>query len=244
MAITPYLAMTAGEIRNASALPRRTGWLSCHFSASGTGLSNLPAALPSGSLLILDDSTPMDGHDPAQIAVQLEDCAKRRECAGILLDFQRPGAEGVQNLIARLEAAVSVPLIVSAAYAKSTECAVFLPPVPADVPLAEYLFPWRGREIWLEAALDGLEITLTETGAVRTSLPRWEQPEAEGFRDDRLHCHYRCELREEAAVFTLWRSPENLKALLAEAEGLGVTAAVGLYQELFPAFGSFPPDIQ
>ena len=57
MAMEPYLAMTAGEIRGASVLPRRTGWLSCHFSPSGAGLSNLPVALPPGSLLILDDST-------------------------------------------------------------------------------------------------------------------------------------------------------------------------------------------
>ena len=56
MAMEPYLAMTAGEIRGASVLPRRTGWLSCHFSPSGAGLSNLPVALPPGSLLILDDS--------------------------------------------------------------------------------------------------------------------------------------------------------------------------------------------
>ncbi len=237
MAMEPYLAMTAGEIQRASALPRRAGWLSCHFSASGAGLSNLPVALPPGSLLILDDSTPMDGHDPEQIAGQLEDCGKRLDCAGILLDFQQPGAEDIQNLVARLEAVISVPLIVSATYGKDTGCAVFLPPVPADVPLVEYLSPWRGREIWLEAALDGLEITLTESGAARASLPRWEQPEAEGFRDDRLHCHYRCEVREDTAVFTLWRSPGDLKELLAEAEGLGVTAAVGLYQELFPAFG-------
>lgn len=237
MAITPYLAMTAGEMKGAQAFPPRAGWLSCHFSASGAGLSNLPAALPPGSLLILDDSTPMDGHDPEQIAGQLEDRAKRLACAGVLLDFQRPGAEGVKELIARLEAAVPVPLIVSAAYAAGTDCAVFLPPVPADVLPEEYLSSWRGREIWLEAALDGLEITLTEAGAVRTPLPRWEQPEAAGFRDDGLHCHYRCEVREDAAVFTLWRSPEDLKELLDQAESLGVTAAVGLYQELFPAFG-------
>ena len=237
MAMEPYLAMTAGEIRGASVLPRRTGWLSCHFSPSGVGLSNLPVALPPGSLLILDDSTPMDGHDPEQIAGQLESCAKRLDCAGVLLDFQRSGLADVQVLVSRLEQAVSVPLIVSAVYAKNTGCAVFLPPVPADVPLVEYLSPWQGREIWLEAALDGLEISLTESGAARTPLPRWEQPEAKGFRDSRLSCHYRCELRENAAVFTLWRSPEDLKALLDQAENLGVAAAVGLYQELFPAFG-------
>lgn len=237
MAMEPYLAMTAGEIQRASALPRRAGWLSCHFSASGIGLSNLPVALPSGSLLILDDSTPMDGHDPEQIAGQLEDCGKRLGCAGVLLDFQQSGAENIQNLVACLEKALTLPLIVPADCGTEFQSPVFLPPVPADVSLEEYLSPWRGREIWLEAALDGLEITLTETGAARRPLPRWEQPEAEGFRDDRLSCHYRCEVREDAAVFTLWRSPEDLKALLDQAENLGVTAAVGLYQELFPAFG-------
>lgn len=33
-----------------------------------SGFPTCPVALPPGSLLILDDSTPMDGHDPEQIA--------------------------------------------------------------------------------------------------------------------------------------------------------------------------------
>ena len=42
--------------------------------------------------------------------------------------------------------------------------------------------------------------------------------------------------------FTLFRTPEDLDALLTEGEALGVTRAVGLYQELhgIPQFLTAP----
>lgn len=233
MAIAPYLAMTPGEMMYRLPLSARVGWMACHFSSSGTGLSNLPASLPPEALLILDDSTPMNGHDPAQIAGQLEACASKHGCPAILLDFQRPGQPQAEALVSFLMQALSLPVIAAKDYAR--HCGgVFLPPVPADVPLREYLAPWQGRDIWLEAALDALEITLTEQGAAAVPLSGREAREEKGFSDSRLHCHYRCKVQENTAVFTLWRSPGDLSSLLEEAATLGVTAAVGLYQELFP----------
>ena len=64
MAITPFLAMTAAEMRNISVCPPKIAWMACHFSPYGLGLSNMPKDLPSNSLLIVDDYTPPSGHDP------------------------------------------------------------------------------------------------------------------------------------------------------------------------------------
>ena len=47
-----------------------------------------------------------------------------------------------------------------------------------------------------------------------------------------LHCHYTIETNEKAARFTLWRTKEDLEALLEEAEKSGIVGYVGLYQEL------------
>ena len=46
MAIRPFLAMTAAEIRGTETLPPKTAWMACHFSPYSTGLSNLPKDLP------------------------------------------------------------------------------------------------------------------------------------------------------------------------------------------------------
>ena len=204
-----------------------------HFSPYGTGLANLPQRLAPESLLILNDRTPICDHDPVLIAAQLEDCAERLGCSGVLLDLQRPGQAQTRELVSCLCRMVSVPVAVSECYAREVPCPIFLPPPPPDEPLETYLKPWKGREIWLEAATDGLEIQLREEGAVATPLSCWEIPESRGFVDEGLHCHYRCEVREDCAVFTLWRNSADLDELLTEAEEFGVTTAVGLYQEFY-----------
>ena len=91
MAIRPFLAMTAAEIQGTETLPPKTAWMACHFSPYSTGLSNLPKALPPGSMVILDDITPIHGHDAEAIAAQLRSRLEEIECSGVLLDFQRPG---------------------------------------------------------------------------------------------------------------------------------------------------------
>ena len=58
-----------------------------------------------------------------------------------------------------------------------------------------------------------------------------EIPEA-GLDDPALYCHYRTQTYDDHIDFTLWRTREDLTGLLREAERLGVTLAVGLWQEL------------
>lgn len=231
MAIKRYLAMTAAEIGTSAPLPPSIAWMACHFSPYGTGLSGRPKALPPGSVLMLDDITPIHGHDPELIAAQLKECADAFACAGVLLDFQRPGNEEAKGLVQVLAGSLPCPVAVSEPYAQDVDCPVFLPPAPLHEPLGEYLASWQGREVWLEMALDGEVITLTESGASFTSLPPGEIFES-GHREETLHCHYKIALEENAARFTLWRTREDLDALLEEADSLGISYGVGLFQEL------------
>ena len=231
MAINCYLAMTAAEISANKPLPPNLGWMACHFSPYCTGLSNLPRALPPDALLILDDITPIHGHDPARIADQLRERIEALKCGSVLLDFQRPGSEEAAALAEHLVQALPCPVGVSAAYAGGLDCPVFLPPVPTDVAPADWLGPWKGREVWLEAALEGQTLTLTPEGCRARPLPCWDAP-ACPFPDERLHCHYGIRALEDRAEFCLTRTMEDLNCLLEAVESLGVTRAIGLWQEL------------
>lgn len=239
MPIARYLAMTAAEMAGNAVLLHQTAWMACHFSSSGSGLSNLPRWLPTDSLLILDDSTPIHDHDPERITAELGECMERLQCAGLLLDFQRPGEALTRNLVEYLCGALPFPVVVSDTYAEGLDCGIFVSPVPPDEAMASRLSRWQGREIWLDTTTEGLEIVLTKDGAKSTPLPPWERPGG-GLEEKRLHCHYRVSLDENSAVFTLWRTEEDVAAQLAEAEALGIAAAVGLYQE----FGSPLPGVE
>lgn len=230
MAIDRFLAMTAAEFPAETALPGKAAWMACHFSPYGRGLSNLPRELPKGSLLLLDDLTPPQGHDPRQTAQQLAAAASDWDCRGILLDFQRPPTEETAAMARYLSQSLPCPVAVSSLYAGPLDCAVCLPPVPCHVPLGEHLAPWQGREIWLELALDGEAITLTAKGA--QIRPLAFLPEREGFFDRALDCRYCVEMEENQALFTLWRTRDSLSGVQAAAEKSGVTLTVGLWQEL------------
>ena len=231
MAIVPFLAMTAAEMRSCSVFPENIAWMACHFSPYGTGLSNLPKNLPSGSVLIVDDITPPHRHDPKLIAQQLSQYVEKFQCSWVLLDFQRSGCLETETIARHLTEALPCPAALSACFAKDLDYPVFLPPLPPSVPLEEYLLPWKGRDIWLELGLDGEILTLTETGCETVSL-LYPERKAEGFCEERLHCHYSMETNEKSARFTLWRTKEDLEELLREAEHLGVNGFVGLYQEM------------
>lgn len=231
MATEPILAMTANEMRNLSVLPPKIAWMASHFSPYSTGLSNLPRELPPGSLLILDDITPPRGHDPNLIAEQLTFCAERFRCSGILLDLQRPNCPETAALAKHLAERLPCPAAVSEGYAGDLDCPVFLPPVPPSVIPEDHFAPWKGREIWLEISLWGEILTLTDQGCTVTPLP-CPDPNREGFSEPKLHCHYTIETKENSAGFTLWRNWDDIQELLEEAETLGVTSAVGLFQEL------------
>lgn len=228
MALPLYLAQTPKEMAG-NPLPRGMAYMACHFSPGGTGLSNLPEVLPAGAMLILDDSAPMDGHDPERILEQLSPRISELGCESLLLDFQRQNIPGQQKLAQLLTASLPCPVGVSELYADRVSCPVFLPPCPPDRPLPEYLAPWQHREIWLEAALDGITLTLTESGCSVEAL--YDFPDG-GMRDDQISCHYAVETTADSAIFQLWRTRHDLDTILAAAETQGVTKAIGLWQEL------------
>ena len=228
MALPLYLAQSPLESAG-NPLPGRYAYMACHFSPGGTGLSNLPEVLPPEAMVILDDSTPMCGHDPRQILSQLSALLSRRDEQSLLLDFQRPGIPAQQDLAQLLCTSLPCPVAVSEGYARELSCPVFLSPVPPDKSLTAHLAPWQDREIWLDAALEGIRLVLRESGC--TAEPLWDFPE-DGLHERTLHCHYTVETAADSAIFHLWRTRQDLDALLTEAEILGVSRAVGLWQEL------------
>lgn len=225
-----YLAKTQAEFRCEDGYDGPAAWMACHFSPYGTGLSNLPKRLPPDSLLMVDDITPIHGHDPVFIGEQLKQCVEALKCRAVLLDFQRPGYPECAALARHLAKVLTCPVCVSSLYGRESSAPVLLPPLPCCTPLEAYLEDWKGREVWLETALEGESIVLTERGAAFSSLPRFSPPE-DGFAEEKLHCHYRCETFEDKIIFTLWRTREDVEAMLEEAEALSVTLAVGLYQQ-------------
>lgn len=232
MGISCYLAMTAAEMETAVAAPNwHTAYMACHFSSYSTGLSNIPTALPPNSMLIVNDRTPISNHDPDLIAAQLQQTVETLGCNSVLLDFQRPGNAETEALCRVLVGAIPCPVGISDLYAKGLDCPVFLPPAPLDQPLEAFLAPWKPREIWLEAATDATCITVTEKGSTHSPVDR-PQPPKRHFLDQTLHCWYWTGPTKTQARFYLWRDSTQLKALLDEAEALGVPKAVGLYQQL------------
>lgn len=229
MAIPLYLAMTAAEFRSQVEYSAPIAWMACHFSPYSTGLSNLPKTLPKDSVLILNDRIPVHGHDPARILDQLDKTSNALKCSAILLDFQQNSEESRRITEELLK--LPCPVIVSEKYATDFDCPVFVSPVPLLKTVAEHIAPWNGRQIWLDAALDGAEITLTETGSTITALPAGTKPECP-FEEESLCCHYSITVSEKKATFTLYRTTGDLSKLLIQAEKLGVTQSVGLYQEL------------
>lgn len=229
MAIPLYLAMSSVEFSGCLHFPPYPAWMSCHFSPSGPGLSNLPAELPGGCLLILDDRLPPAGHDLQRIRRELLEIVESRNCAGLLLDFQRP-EDPETAMIAQELLTLPCPVCISNTYAPDT-CPVLVPPCPLTVPLQEYLAPWRGREIWLEVTPDSSCFCVTEKGcqAVASS-----QDLQHLHYDPELFCHYSIETELDGLRFSLCRSKGDILDLLQAAENFGVTAAIGLYQELTP----------
>ena len=57
------------------------------------------------------------------------------------------------------------------------------------------------------------------------------EPKPVGKLCDPLHCSYHISPLEDSARFTLWRTREDVEALLESVSSLGVTTAVGLYQQ-------------
>ena len=231
MGLPLYLAMTAPELSAAEVLPKHLAYMACVLSPYSTGLSNFPQNLPEDSILILNDSTPARGHEPKLISRQTAEISRQFGCSGILLDFQRPDNALTFQIVEAILSSVSCPVAVSEGYAKHLDCPVFLSAPPADCLLQRWLSPWKDREIWLEAALDARTVTLDKAGSIVHPANPCD-PELLPHRSEPLHCHYKTEVTPQEVHFTMQRTSEDLKAQLQEAEGLGVTMAIGLYQEL------------
>ena len=229
MAIPFYLAMTPQEFQSIPTLPQRTAWMGCRFSREDPGLSDLPDTLPPGSLLTVNDSFPLGNHDQNLILEQLTDTVTQLGCDGVVLDFQGPWSENTAGLVRYLSAKLPSPMAVSELYAKDTHRSIFLSPTPADTSLAHHLNPWKDREVWLDLAPGHQTMVITESGA---HYAPWDptNDRENYFPDAVLHTHYRIETGDSLR-FPMFRTAEDLLAILSEAEKYHVTKAVGLYQE-------------
>lgn len=231
MGIPLYLAMTAAEMLSAPNTPQHCAWMACQFSPYAEGISNIPTALPPNSMVILNDRFPCQGHCPGLVADQLAEVVTTFDCPYALLDFQRSVTPESMSIVQAVISTLPCPVGVSAPYSRNLSCPVFLPPCPLHQPLSVYLEPWKNRELWLEAGLFQQIHTVTESGShYALQIPPCLPPS--GFYDATLCCQYRTEIQDNQIKFTLWDTPQTLFQKLENANHLGVSLAVGLYQEL------------
>ena len=231
MVLPLNLAMTQLEMNDASVLPEHPAWMSCHFCTCTEGIANIPEYLPAESMLILTDRENCAGHSPDLVSQQLLDTVTQLKCESILLDFQRPPNPELEAMAATIVQALPCPVAVTERYAVKLDCPVFLSPCPLHIPLEDYLRPWNHREIWLEAALCQETITVTADGT-RYAPVYPTQDLTVGFYHPTLRCRYHTTVYDDRIIFTLFDTPETLAEKLEAARSLGVSRAVGLYQEL------------
>ena len=221
-----FLAMTEEEIQSISPLPSNFAYLGCHFSPAASELTGLPPVLPPGCGIILDDRYPIPDTDPDAVAKMLS----KHKPQFVLLDFQHPPTDAAMKLAAAL-VKLPCPVPMPPAYGQNLTCPLFLPPVLPHVSILEYLEPWQHREIWLELALDAIQIEITAQGSRITHFPH-AQPQEQAHTDRMLHCHYKITRREDALSFYCYRTREDITALLHSPLPANVTHTIGLFREL------------
>ena len=222
-----FMAITPQEMH--CILPKRVAYMACHFSPSGTGLSNLPCTLPTGSLLLIDDSMPVQGHDPDAVLHQINQMAETFSVKAVLLDFQRESSNEACEMVSAIAASCICPVVVTPSYSHIDNCGIFLPCPAVNMPLQVHLTPWLHKRIYLEIARDTVRYTVTEEGC--QSQPYFQEI-ALPLSDEQLHCHYDVFVFPEKAEFTLSRTSADLASLSQEAYRMGVEGVVGLFQEL------------
>lgn len=220
-----YLCMTPGEFRTTNNLPPYPGWMSCHFSPYGKGLSNLPREFPAKMMLVVDDLYPANGHEPHQIAQELLGIADRIDC--ILLDFQRPDVPLTKKIVDAIARTLPCPIGISQHYALPGH-PVLIPPIPEDMAFPQYFENQQSSELWLEVTTSPLCLEISESGCIETEALDFDRPEH--FCRDLL-CHYKILQEDGRFVFLLWRKPEDIHALCEIVSPFGVTRAIGLLQE-------------
>ena len=205
MVLPLYLAMTGAEM--------------CTIPHPAYLMADWSDRPPAGFLPVITDRQPLT----MQAVDELCRIAENWDLA--LLDFEKPVTPEARRLLARLPCPAAAPP------GYSDTGPVFLPPAPLHVPLEAYLEPWQGRDLWLDAALRQQTITVTEAGTTFSDF----SPAANlsgGYHDKNLHCRFIQEYYPDRAVFTLFDTPETLADKLNYAAVLGISRAVGLYQEL------------
>ena len=211
MVLPLYLAMSVPEMAAVPALSRHPAPMV---------LDRWPGTIPSGSMLVVTDRLPPD---PARIITEV----RRLDCGSVLLDFE---GEPDKMVADALFEALPCPVAAPPAWARDSGCAVFLPSCPLHVPLEEYLRPWASREVWLDVTARQQTITVTAAGTRYGPAAPADRQE-DGFPDETLLCRCATELSADAVRFTLFDTAETLEAKMKRAAALGVTRAVGLYQE-------------
>lgn len=229
MALPVYLAMTAFEYEHCPSPPKNPGWMACHFSSYGEGLSNIPQQFPQGGIVMVNDQIPPACHSSDLIVQQLLQTVENFSPRAIVLDFQRPFQQLLRDIAQEILSDLPCPVVLTESYCKDWSGGVLLPPAAPHKPIEEHLRPWQGKDIWLEISKAGESLLLTESGCQMQSLT--ELPGETVFRNEKLFCHYSTQVTDCQAVFSLWRTDKDLEQLLDAAENLAVTAAVGLYQE-------------
>lgn len=228
MGIPMYLAMTAAEVSACKKLPEYFAYMACHFSSYGSGLSNLPAQLPPGSLIMVNDRIPFHHHDTNKIQQQLLELAFRLQPAGIVLDFQRD-EPALLPLADSIISALPCPVAISDRYAKDLHCPIFLQPVPPHLSLSEHIHQWHDREIWLDLAPVSCQFTISETNSICT--PLLDIPPDLPFYDTERFVHYSITENQDTLVFSLVRTKEQAYQMLLNAP-TSVRFAIGLNQQL------------
>ena len=172
---------------------------------------------PRGVLPVITDHRPLTEEAVDRL------CRMAQSWERAVLDFERPPSPLALELLSRLPCPAAAP----PGYGDGP---VFLPPAPLHASLEEYLSPWHGREIWLEAALQKQAVTVTADGPSYSPVAPADL--ADGFDCKALRCRFTQEIREHQVVFTLFDTRETLPDKLDRARELGVHAALGLYCEL------------
>lgn len=226
-----YLAISTQEFANILEFPSTLCYFACHFSPSGEGLSNLPTILQPGSILSIDDSTPIAGHSKNKVIEQIKYLTEKFNPCGILLDFQRPDNPFSVDMIESILEGTQCPVAVSHIYARELDCPVFLPPLPYRITVQEYLNPWSGREIWLELGNEKEMAIVTQTEFC-TERVHTIPNERNYFRDPSLLCHYCTYIKPDHIAFYFQRTAEDLAEIQAQAQALGASKFVGLWQQL------------
>lgn len=224
-----YLALTGAEFAKLKTPPPKCAYMACHFSCYGTGLSNLPDELPSETMLILNDRTPVYQHDPEKILSQVLTLVDRHCISSVLLDFQRPGFDLTQKIGEVLTQTLPCPVAISLPYAEGLSCPIFLPPPPLHMPLRNYIEPYSNREVWLDLAVETAMYIINKEGCVTASAENIPLPDPVHF-DQEAFCRYHIALEDDRAVFTLQRTEQDIEQILLS--DIGIVKAVGLWGEL------------